>query len=142
MSNTQRTPQQAMADAIKSGAVQAWIDGKNIEQRWDDSETWMKGPGNALFTNPNVIWRPAPEPKLRPFTRDEVPPGCVIRLKANHSYWVMLTARLGDGIKCGVMTVAGLPTKFDRIHSHPEEYELSTDCGATWLPCGVMEESK
>jgi len=135
-----RTPQQALADAIASGAVQAWIDGKRIQVK-QGADTWESFTGNwPSVANPQCFWRPAPTPKLRPWRPEEVPVGAQIR----HSDW--------DGKNYGRFAIAGVDR--DTISWMKEGgfgvttlqnlienngYSHSTDGGKTWLPCGVME---
>jgi hypothetical protein len=142
--DTTRSYNRALKDAVNSGAVQAWVDGKPIEYATNkESSQWTLFTGESpVFYTPGFIWRPAAEPKLRPWTRDEVPPGCVIRLKADHSYWVVVTARFGGLLKLGVLRQPDVNSPFDEIKSHPEKFEHSTDCGKTWHPCGVVEGDK
>ena len=120
---------------------EAWEDGKTI-QHLNDFDTWTdwSSPYRPQFNNTETRWRIKPEPpkpKFRAWKRDEVPPGCVIRLKADPTYWVVMTARLGDGIRCGILTPGGCETPFENISTNPEEYEYSVDFGKTWRPCGV-----
>ena len=67
-----------------------------------------------------------PDPTYRPWTADEVPLGAWMRNITNIEYrWLINTSSLD--------------------HSRKEwlqQYEHSTDGGKTWLPCGVVEESK
>lgn len=64
--------------------------------------------------------------KLRPWTADEVPLGAWMRHKETHDNRFLITHTRHW---------------YDRVH-WLSEYEHSTDGGKTWLPCGVMEESK
>ena len=71
-----RTPQQALKDAIDSGAVQAWIEGKPIQYKifnssedWDKvSETWK-----GYFNNTAYVWRVAPPEPPKPTIVDWQP---------------------------------------------------------------------
>jgi len=93
-----------------------------------------QGKGSGVWTSTdNPLWnwehydyRIKPTPTFRPWTADEVPLGMQAR---NREYpktrWLI-----------------------DRTSSEEnrkdwcEKYEHSTDCGKTWHPCGVMEETK
>lgn len=139
MSNTQRTPQQAMADALKSGAVQAFADGKPIHVEYYGKSDWTPFDSNfPEFQSPKWGWRPAPEPKLRPWNPEEVPVGALTRslssVNARNPSRQIIT---GEN---GVMAfVCGSPVSLQQLL---ESREYSLDGGKTWLPCGVMEESK
>lgn len=105
--------------------MQAFVDGKEVESKLRGTYDW------GLDKNPSWNWlnydyRIKPTATLRPWTADEVPLGMQAR---NREYpktrWLI-----------------------DRTSSEEnrkdwcEKYEHSIDCGKTWLPCGVMEESK
>lgn len=133
MSNATRTPRQALADAIKSGAVQAWIDGNPIEQRWSDNETWMKGAGNASFTNPDAIWRPAPTPRLRPWKPVDVPVGAITKAHGDELSASMIVGYSEQGVFLAQDNGAYPFGELLRFRKH------SLDGGKTWAPCGVQE---
>ena len=67
-----------------------------------------------------------PDPTYRPWTADEVPLGAWMRFKRNPQ----------DRVLLGWVSVQS-----DR-DLWLDEREHSTDGGKTWLPCGVVEESK
>jgi hypothetical protein len=109
-------------EAIK--VMQAFVDGKELISMRTPTATaddpyWNWG-------NDTKMYRIKPTPVLRPWTADEVPLGMQAR---NREYpktrWLI-----------------------DRTSSEEnrkdwcEKYEHSIDGGKTWLPCGVMEESK
>ena len=108
-------------EAIK--VMQAFVDGKEVEVQLPA--------GNWETMAPNWNWddteyRIKPTPTLRPWTADEVPVGGQIRNKAIPEYrWL-------------IDRTADLTVRNEWLERH----EHSTDCGKTWLPCGVMEESK
>jgi hypothetical protein len=112
--------------------MQAYVDGKEVELKNNHHLT------NALplwNLAPNPVWnwiddkksyRIKPTPTLRPWTADEVPLGAWIRYKrALHDRSIL----------------AWTSNQADR-DMWLDEREHSTDGGKTWLPCGVMEESK
>jgi len=112
--------------------MQAFVDGKEVEQKNNHHLTnalplWNPAPGPAWNWGDDIKnYRIKPTPTLRPWTADEVPLGMQAR---NREYpktrWLI-----------------------DRTSSEEnrkdwcEKYEHSIDSGKTWLPCGVMEESK
>ena len=105
--------------------MQAWVDGKEVECQYHGSET----PSNA--PNPSWNWfdctyRIKPTPVLRPWTADEVPLGAVMRHKTDVSYRSLIGSTSTESARSEWLK--------DREHS--------TDGGKTWLPCGVVEESK
>lgn len=62
----ERTPQQALKDAIDSGAVDAWINGEEIQRKphlpcddWTPANDWYD------FANPSYEFRPAPPEPTR-----------------------------------------------------------------------------
>lgn len=137
-----RTPQQTMKEAIESGAVQAWIDGKPIEYTGDPTNHWTKFSGEEPphFNTPIWHWRPAPEPKLRPWKPEEVPHNCWIRRSDDAVIlWRPLTI-----YRKGITFATATPGRGACVESRCFEYlldktEHSTDGGKTWAPCGVME---
>jgi hypothetical protein len=138
-----RTPQQALADAIESGAVQAWIEGKEIEldckTHWrtfakDDPSDWPH------FMGTEHRWRPAPTPKLRPWKPEEVPAHAWIRKNTPEG------KEQSENIRCLIIaasdrgvTYFGTAARFADYAMLLSECEHSTDGGKTWKPCGVME---
>lgn len=129
-----------MKDAIESGAVQAWIDGKPIQHK-------MPGPlsqwttvelTDPNFNNPSCFWRPAPEPRLRPWKPEEVPVGALIRGKmfSIEHRWMIV----GWNIATLITSNPALGSLHFDTCLH--DYEHSTDGGKTWAPCGVMEGEK
>lgn len=66
-----------------------------------------------------------PDPTYRPWTADEVPLGAWVRMKNMNNTRSMIVSASALNLEMLFQT-----------------YEHSTDGGKTWLPCGVMEESK
>ena len=111
----------------------AWADGKKVEFKCISMD-WMR------TDTPEWNWiaynyRIKPTAKLRPWTADEVPLGCILKTKSTNSVWLLIGRN-----NAGEILIGG-----DKFRS-PEwllgEYEHSTDGGKTWLPCGVVEEAK
>lgn len=104
----------------------AWAPGKEVEYKLYGDSRWRS------TTCPSWNWeafefriKPTANPKLRPWTADEVPLGAWMRSKGT-TYRSMITS-----------------TGFELDRENWSiGFEHSTDCGKTWLPCGVMEESK
>lgn len=137
MSNA-RTPQQAMADAIKSGAVQAFADGKKVQYAAiEHPDDWEDMTHSApFFANPTIAWRPAPTPRLRPRNPEEVPVGALWR-DADGSVYLIL-ARVPDGIVMATCDGKGAST-YDTDIIAGDGTSHSLDGGKTWAPCGVQE---
>lgn len=112
--------------------MQAYVDGKEVQVRsrkWNPRESlkpdWVDEE-LSCWNFEDYDYRIKPTAKLRPWTADEVPLGMQAR---NREYpktrWLI-----------------------DRTSSEEnrkdwcEKYEHSIDGGKTWLPCGVIEESK
>ena len=105
--------------------MQAFVDGKEVEYPISDGcwATTMTPSWNWLYTH----FRIKTTPVLRPWTADEVPLGAWGR---NPQY--PKTRWLIDRTSSEENRKDWLDTK----------YEHSIDLGKTWLPCGVVEESK
>ena len=106
--------------------MQAFVDGKAVEVRSMQNDcVWMSA------SEPGWNWtlmeyRIKPTATLRPWTADEVPLGAWIRFKK------VIDDR---------SILAWTSTQRDR-DIWLSEREHSTDGGKTWLPCGVVEETK
>jgi len=104
--------------------MQAYVDGKEVQYEVPNKE-WITTDQPAWnFISYN--YRIKPTAKLRPWTADEVPLGAWIRFKDKPQDRHLLGWVSGQA---------------DR-DMWLDEREHSTDGGKTWLPCGVMEESK
>lgn len=113
-------------EAIK--VMQAWVDGcKSIQYRPTSQSKWFD---IHEYYIANICWdwekfdyRIKPTTKLRPWTADEVPLGA----------WMRFKRKPEDRVLLGWVSVQA-----DR-DLWLSEREHSTDCGKTWLPCGVEE---
>ena len=104
--------------------MQAFVDGKEVEYQIRGGHWVAAMPPNWNW--PNTQYRLKPAAKLRPWTSDEVPLGAWMReKKALHDRRIL----------------AWTSSQADR-DMWLDEREHSTDGGATWLPCGVVEEAK
>jgi len=104
--------------------MQAYVDGKEVQYEVPNKE-WITTDQPAWnFISYN--YRIKPTAKLRPWTADEVPLGAWIRFKDKPQDRHLLGWVSGQA---------------DR-DMWLDEREHSIDNGKTWLPCGVMEESK
>ena len=104
--------------------MQAFLDGKEVEffspcQKWERATT-------PRWEWHDTQYRIKPTPTFRPWTADEVPVGGQIRSKHSRDYRFLIDR------------TANAEVREDWL----EHNEHSTDGGKTWLPCGVMEESK
>jgi hypothetical protein len=105
--------------------MQAFVDGKEVKWRYRGLEEW--------YTIIPLTWnwrdceyRIKFIPVLRPWTADEVPLGAWMRRGTDPKFrWLILNVGNDD-----------MRMDFYLKNEH------SIDKGVTWLPCGVMEESK
>jgi hypothetical protein len=103
--------------------MQAFVDGKQMEVR--EVDEWRRT-FIPLWQWHTHDYRIKPTATLRPWTADEVPLGAQVRKQSDptHRWLIGNTGSHDDRLK------------------YVENHEHSTDCGKTWLPCGVMEEAK
>lgn len=124
----ERTPQQALKDAIDSGAVDAWINGEEVEFHrgaGDWGKDWSSSPS---FTDPICFFRPKPpEPtkiNWQPVVIGKEPKGWVLGV-------------FGD-IKHYVVTL-----NFTDAGSWFTPEGLRVDCPTHWAPmCNLPEGDK
>jgi len=103
--------------------MQAYVDGKELQTMYGG--VWC--PTNIPRWNwDNTEYRIKPTPTLRPWTADEVPLGAWVLEKANRERRWLITDVHDQEFRGDLLKL----------------YEHSTDGGKTWLPCGVVEESK
>ena len=104
--------------------MQVFVDVKEVERCYRGIEGW-----DAVIL-PTWDWRACeyrikPIPTFRPWTADEVPLGSIMRTKGLEGRCIIIDTETSD----------------DRSYwLHAREHSI--DNGKTWLPCGVMEESK
>lgn len=104
--------------------MQAFVDGKEVISMRTPAVTADNPSWN--WVNDIITYRIKPTATLRPWTADEVPLGAWMRDVSREDYrWLIHTSGSNDTRKEWLVG-----------------YEHSTDCGKTWLPCGVMEEAK
>jgi len=103
--------------------MQAFVDGKEVEHWY--YEMWVKI-HVPRWDWDNTEYRIKPTPTFRPWTADEVPLGAWMRMKSDREYRFLISNTESFG---------------GREH-WLKDFEHSIDGGKTWLPCGVMEESK
>ena len=103
----------------------AWADGKEVEYSPQGHSIW-KPNAAPCWSWSGCDYRIKPTPILRPWTADEVPLGAWIRFKKTPHDRHLL----------------GWVSDQDFRDMWLDEREHSTDGGKTWLPCGVVEESK
>ena len=104
--------------------MQAFVDGKDLEVlgpvgKWEPVHFPRWGWDDTQY-------RIKPTATLRPWTADEIPLGVQVRKQSDPTRrWLIGNTGSHD----------------DRL-KYVENHEHSSDNGKTWLPCGVMEESK
>jgi hypothetical protein len=109
-------------EAIK--VMQAFVDGKEVISMTTPAVTTDSPSWN--WANDISAYRIKPTPVLRPWTADEVPLGAWMRRETDPKFrWLILNVGNDD-----------MRMDFYLKNEH------SIDKGVTWLPCGVMEESK
>jgi hypothetical protein len=113
--------------------MQAFVDGKEL-QVLDPVGKW-ESVNFPRWGWDDTQYRIKPTPTIRPWTADEVPLGAWIKLKHDDD-WKSLILEVD---RIGKICVYG-GTIF--CEAALENHEHSTDGGKTWLPCGVMEETK
>lgn len=113
--------------------MEAYLDGYEIQHRMKkcDSRSVLKpdwcDTDAPWWDFDSYEYRIKPTAKLRPWTADEVPLGAQVRSKSYHPDHRSLITTSGNSI---------------HREGWLNGYEHSTDGGKTWLPCGVVEESK
>jgi hypothetical protein len=106
--------------------MQAYVDGKEVQVRGLPPDSFWMMASSPCWDWLNSTFRIKPTATLRPWTSDEVPLGAWMRNMTNSEYrWLINTSSLDDTRKAWL-----------------QQCEHSTDGGKTWLPCGVVEESK
>ena len=105
--------------------MDAFINGMEVEC-WTHGYDGWETANNPSWDWLNCTFRIKPAATLRPWTADEVPLGAWMRFKRNPQ----------DRVLLGWVSVQA-----DR-DLWLDEREYSTDGGKTWLPCGVVEETK
>lgn len=134
-----RTPKKAYEEAFANGSIEAWLLGKRIQHKHYSSGEWMDLESeHPWFVNEEYVWRPAPEPKLRPWKPEEVPKNALYRRKAwaltDPGSWSVILA-----VSLGKIAYISASLCMDDLNNALEYGEHSTDGGKTWAPCGVME---
>lgn len=117
----------------KGKSVYCWVGVKSN----NGLDSWTNlGRGFEAEEEPTDLIAPWTEPKLRPWRREEVPIGAAIRAK-NAKIWHLIVEvnAMDDSFKAGISFVGDSMFAF-------ESCEYSLDGGRTFLPCGIMEESK
>ena len=104
--------------------MQAFVDGKEVISMRTPTATaddpyWNWG-------NDTKMYHIKSNPVLRPWTADEVPLGAWMRKKQDLTCRWLLSVTANDAVRKDMSECS----------------EHSIDKGVTWLPCGVMEETK
>jgi hypothetical protein len=105
--------------------MQAFVEGKEVTSKCApslaDDPSWN-------WNNNTNVYRIKPTTTLRPWTADEVPLGAWMRNKNSplNGRRIMIAGTCDELVRSTWLVTS----------------EHSTDLGKTWLPCGVMEESK
>ena len=131
-----RTPAQALRDAIASGAVEAWNQGRVVQLATFSTNEWVdfdvKSDCLPEFTSTIWHWRPAPTKRRIPFTRATVPKGALWNLRGG-GFWMVALCYKPEGL---LFPHSEFATYRDLASS-----DYSTDGGATWQPGSLEVES-
>jgi hypothetical protein len=120
--------------------LHAYAAGKTIQFKGAGS-VWVDMKPPMTFESDPAAYRVKPEPKLRPWTADEIPVGAVIRRKGSTSlrYLIHGTATYGVDTPCAFV---------DRLHMAQttpsrllEHFEWRWPHETEWRPCGVVEDA-
>lgn len=105
----------------------AWADGATVQYQRENTGKWVDVFNNDPTWAADVnTYRIKPEPELRPWTRDEVPVGEVVRHKDSGNRYVIESARHnGAKVDCAVWLYKNLL----------ERFTMDKDGS----PCGVTE---
>jgi hypothetical protein len=119
--------------------IKAFGDGLDVELRVNEEWTKLRNPA---FSDHPDDYRIKPDPKLRPWLAEEVPPLALYRRKAwvetDKGSWSVIVGVHWGRIEYGIGNSSSGCDKFDEAL---EKSEHSTDNGKTWLPCGVLEDA-
>ena len=130
--------------------IQAWADGKAIQSRETDADSWsdvITGEINTFYAAKH--FRIKPTPKLRAWTISEVPLGAKFRCRDKELKIVGAGEAGHKTFRADALFLSYHPDNWypgnyfylqDCITSDSKP-EHSLDGGKTWLPCGVMEDA-
>lgn len=112
-------------------SIQVWVDARAVWRHMEEHEPF----------NPRSIYRVRPTPKLRPWKAEEVPLDAWFCRKDNPDAWFRISSRWAAKNSTHVYL------RFEDSMNVPlgivmDQYLHSTDKGATWSPCGIMEDSE
>jgi len=139
VSETQRrTAKQASVAA--TAARQAWEKGQPIQCVLLDTggpwvDCYISEHDIPQFCDPKLIWRPKPGPSYRAWLHHEIPVGATIRWKNSetHRYLIVYASE-----RVGIHRSSGLVKYTPGFCLANCVY--STDYGASWKPCGILED--
>jgi len=119
--------------------IQAYAEGKEVE--WKSTQGWKFTPDPCLTDA--IEYRIKPEPKLRPWKREEVPVSALMRTKTAFIGCDYPRVILGTTSR-GTVQFPGDDNviRSDDLQECFDLREHSIDGGKTWLPCGVLEDVK
>lgn len=123
-----RTPAQALREAIKSGAVEAWNRREKIQFRGDEGPfaDWSLREDYApQFSDEDLFWRPAPAKRRIPFTLPTVPKHALWRVAGPGHPFYTVNVYGEDGLILNSNTVVTWVNL-------SESFEYSIDGGVTW----------
>lgn len=123
-----RTPAQALREAIKSGAVEAFGRGEKIQASdgggWEDWEPTHEGHA-PVFHLHGTVWRPSPTKRRIPFTLSTAPKHALWRVAGPGHPFYTVNVYGEDGLILNSNTVVTWVNL-------SESFEYSIDGGVTW----------
>ena len=120
----------------RSEVMVAWA--KGAEAQWESSAGRWNPIDESCSWSSIFDVRIKPQPKLRPWKREEVPLNAWFKHKEGGA-WTRITSISADSV--GVISVTD-GARLVTFSALLETAEHSIDGGQKWLPCGVMEDVK
>ena len=114
--------------------MQALSEGKTIQIDVSGSNSWSDVNNTDFAFSPNY-YRIKPEPKLRPWTPEEVPVGIYITAGS-----IIYSVVAYNTINNGIRIIEDSRIRELSVLQLFNDWKYSSDNGKTWHPCGVICE--
>ena len=125
---------QLAAEAVQSGRELEYRTKGHSDDSWETVHHMLDNEGTVVL---QYEYRLKTEPKLRPWTPNEVPVGALIRCKGTVGSILILAATENHTIIVPSLSTGG-HVNAEWPNSSVLNNEYSTDQGKTWQPCGVL----